>query len=992
MMKKAFIKLSRYTGHFGAALISVVFVIILLVTLGLQSFAVWLTTTDNGADWLSAKLTDLAGNTPYELTLGDFELQGLFGVRARSMSLADKKGVFLEAQNIGIDIDILPIALRRVAVNLNAELMHLERLPEGTEEQAEQSREPLILPERPDAYFNRVVLNTNIESLILDEDVPGGPVKTPLTMVQEIGLEDKNITLDGQISLAAKAVSLPDELNYQISAPWQSGVLSVNKFTATKAEQYDISGAAGWESASGAFDLHVNGTVEKDFHPRLDRQGKIDLSISGTTDDFSGMFSADGVFMDEAFTITTPIKGSSSEITLSDIKGKGYGFTLDGHVIYGFEQDTGLKAEIKADMSSLDLIEALSGTDSLQGQGQLSLVADNGVYSGSGRFTDIIYQNKKLEQLDFTLTPEEDRRFAIDVTLQGPEQEPFSFKATALVDPALRTLDVQNAVLSVDSGKVAMTGLLKPEILDLEIQISDLALAKLPYLDFDMQLLVSDGLVDIQGHPNSPEIEGRATLTGTVIEQQETTISLTGNYKKNQAHIMATAEGRGIETLGMRADIPMQISLYPFAFSADRTAPVSGTAKGDFNLEAVLSPFLNNQQTVQGAVGLNAAITGSLAAPSLNGDISLADGRFYDQANHIFLEDVHGIARLQGNTVTIETLTASDGRDGKIASQGQVDFSAGGLRPDIKVSVTADNMHFLQDSEHNVEIDADLVIESVDDRYLVSGIIMPEEILITLPERFSTNIPELNVVKKDAERRTSILKLLNLDVAIRADKRVFIRGWGLDVEVGGRLKLEGTAATPELRGTLSAIRGRYEEFGKVFEISRANLRFQGTVPPSPYLDILAETDAGSIRAQVIITGPAQEPNLSFSSVPSLPEDEILAQILFGRDTSTISPFQAIQLAGTIRRFSGHGDGLDPLGALRQMSGLDDLRIEGGGDNVTVGAGKYLTDKVYFQVEQGGPDNDSAAVIEVEVTPNVTLESRTGSSGNSGAGVFWEWDY
>ncbi|MGM0422270.1 MAG: translocation/assembly module TamB domain-containing protein [Pseudomonadota bacterium] len=992
MMKSVFIKLSRYTGRFAAALISVAFVIVLFVMMGLQGFAIWLTTTDKGSDWLSARLTGLAENTPYEVTLGDFELQGLFGVRAKSMSLADQQGVFLEAQKIGIDIDILPLALRRAVVNLNAELIDLKRLPQGrAEEQTEPDGKAFALPARPDLYFNRIVLNSNIEQLTLGAEVPGGPVTTPLKMAQDIRLDDEAVTLAGHISLAAQSAALPDDFDYQISAPWQTGIISVEAFTAKKADQYDIRGLGGWESANGAFDVQVTGAVEKEFHPRLERRGDIDLNIFGTTDDYSGAVSVRGAFMGEDFTVETPLSGSDSAIALSAIKGQGYGFTLDGNVIYGFGEDTGIKGEIKAEMSSLDLVEGLSGLEGLAGQGQVSLAFDDGSYSGTGHFTDIAYQDRKLDQLNFTLTPEQDRHFMLDLEMQGPEQEPFAFNASARVDPEARNLEVEEAVLNLDSGQATMTGEATPEMLDLEIEASDLALAQLPYLNMKRKLVITDGQLDIQGSPAAPEMEGRAQLTGAAIEQQEATIALTGSYRENKANIMATAEGRGIETLVIRADLPVQIALYPFEFSVDRTAELSGTAKGDFNLGAVLSPFLNDLQTVRGDVALDAAITGSLATPSLNGDITLAEGRFQNKLNNLFLDDINGTARLQGSTVVIDSLTASDGRKGEITSEGRIDFSTG-LRPDLEVSITADDMRLLQKSEHKVEIDADLLIESVDDRYLVSGIIMPEEILITLPGRFNTTIPELNIVEKGAETQPPLLEILKLDVAIRADKRVFIRGWGLDAELGGRLNLEGTAATPELHGTLSAIRGRYEELGKVFEISRANLRFQGTVPPSPYLDIMVETEAGDIQAQILMTGPAQEPNLSFVSVPSLPEDEILAHVLFGRDTSTISPFQAVQLASTIRRFSGQGEGMDPLGALRDLTGLDNLRIEGGGDNVTVGAGKYLTDKVYFQLQQGGTDNASAAVVEVEVTPHVTLESKAGSSGNSGAGVFWEWDY
>ena len=189
-------------------------------------------------------------------------------------------------------------------------------------------------------------------------------------------------------------------------------------------------------------------------------------------------------------------------------------------------------------------------------------------------------------------------------------------------------------------------------------------------------------------------------------------------------------------------------------------------------------------------------------------------------------------------------------------------------------------------------------------------------------------------------------------------------------------------------------RGRYEEFGRRFDVERAYLRFQGSAPPSPYLDIIASMDAGDIKASVNLGGAVGNPSIKLSSVPALPEDEVMSRILFGENLTKITAFQAIQLKQTLDRFTGKGGGgFNPLGRLRDITGLDDIRIDSDGEGETsVGVGKYLTEGVYLELEKGAGDGSGTAKIQVEVTPSINVESEVGQDAQAGAGVLWKWDY
>jgi translocation and assembly module TamB len=148
-------------------------------------------------------------------------------------------------------------------------------------------------------------------------------------------------------------------------------------------------------------------------------------------------------------------------------------------------------------------------------------------------------------------------------------------------------------------------------------------------------------------------------------------------------------------------------------------------------------------------------------------------------------------------------------------------------------------------------------------------------------------------------------------------------------------------------------------------------------PINPRLDVLAETSRSGTNVDLAITGNAMSPAITFSSDPALPEEEILARLLFNGSVTSLSATDALQLAAAIAALQGGGGvgGLDPIGELRRTIGLDQLRIISAdplvGRGTGIAVGKNITRNVYVELVTDGRGYN-ATLVEYRITSWLSL--------------------
>jgi translocation and assembly module TamB len=234
-----------------------------------------------------------------------------------------------------------------------------------------------------------------------------------------------------------------------------------------------------------------------------------------------------------------------------------------------------------------------------------------------------------------------------------------------------------------------------------------------------------------------------------------------------------------------------------------------------------------------------------------------------------------------------------------------------------------------------------------------------------------------------------------LDLRLEAPRAIFVRGRGLEAELGGDLRIAGRLDAPAVTGAFRLRRGSFDLAGRALTLTRGEARFDtGTLLPS--LDMTATSRARSHTITLSITGRVDAPELRVGAVPELPQDEALARLLFDRETGRLSPFEIAGVAQAAAQLAGLlPAGGSPADRLRQALGLD--RLSAGADQqgrgATIEAGRYVAPGVYVGVRQGTGGEAPAVGVQVELTPRLRLEAQTqtGPAGDR-LGIAYEIEY
>ncbi|WP_137177865.1 translocation/assembly module TamB domain-containing protein [Roseomonas sp. AR75] len=449
-------------------------------------------------------------------------------------------------------------------------------------------------------------------------------------------------------------------------------------------------------------------------------------------------------------------------------------------------------------------------------------------------------------------------------------------------------------------------------------------------------------------------------------------------------------------------------------------APFEATLNGNIDLAALSSPFLSaGADRVTGRLTLGLRASGTPGNPVLGGEARLANGSYRNGVYGVNISQLAGTLRPDGQRLRAD-LTGRTSGEGRLALAGTIAPFEAGLPVDLQV--TATNAQPVASDLLRATLDADLRLQGqATNGATLSGPIRIRRAEIRIPESLPGGIRTLDPVREigtppgRAPRParpatqpggTAPSSPIALALTVEAPRNVFVRGRGVDAELGGQLAIGGTIAAPDINGELTMRRGDVTVIGRRIAFDRGVLDWNGGLLPE--LDLRATSQAGSVTARVEITGSPTQPQIVFSSTPELPQDEVLARLLFDRPLRQLSPFEIAQIAQVLAGAAGLPGG-DAAGGflerIRQTLGLDRLAVGSESERAarntsaedrsgaTLEAGRYVADGIYVGVRQGTEPGSSRVGVRVDLGPRLRLDAETGDreSGNR-VGLSYEWEW
>lgn len=517
----------------------------------------------------------------------------------------------------------------------------------------------------------------------------------------------------------------------------------------------------------------------------------------------------------------------------------------------------------------------------------------------------------------------------------------------------------------------------------------------------------------------APTLAAEGVISGTVAVTGKATSPVVVFQSNWSGAATSQTKSAGLAALGIKADGKFTDNIVTIntnltgqsglALNGGGTIAIAGNKamalrfSGNLPFDALAGQLAAQGLVMAGTAKIDMQIGGTTAAPAISGSITTDSAKLVDVRRNLTLNGLAVTVTLDGRQAVISRLSGNLTSGGSISGSGTV-----GIAPDS--GFPADIQMKFNNATY---VDGTLVTAMVNGTLGIKGPLMTAPMLtgnlriskasITVPQKLPASLSEINIKHKNApaavkaqfkdqkpEAPRSKSTTLGIDLQLDAPSQIFVRGRGIDAELGGNITVRGTAAEPVVSGGFTMRRGRLTILSRRLDFTdTSKITFGGDLTPA--LNMEATSTAGSTTITVDVTGLATDPQIGFSSSPALPQDEVLAQLIFGQSMSKLSAMQIAQLADAASQLAG-GRSTSLFEGLRSHLGVDDLDISTDANGqAQVGAGKYINKRTYIELQQGA-SNNTKAIINFNVGRGVKLRGAAGSDGAGEAGVVYEHEY
>lgn len=413
-------------------------------------------------------------------------------------------------------------------------------------------------------------------------------------------------------------------------------------------------------------------------------------------------------------------------------------------------------------------------------------------------------------------------------------------------------------------------------------------------------------------------------------------------------------------------------------------APVSGNLKIDIPDLTALKNLMPVGQSISGSLNAEATIGGRVGEPQLGGSLNGNNLYYVNRDLGVILDNGSLRSRLSGQQWQIQSLLFKRG-NGNINLSGTVGW--GGGVPAVDVNAMFDKYGILDKPRRRLTASGNTRLH-YDDK---NGIILGGSLKVDeghfgfqksgMPE-LDDDVVVLGEPKK--ETRTSVPFSMNIDLDL--NDKVFFRGEGVDVTLGGRLKLTAQPKQDiQAVGTVAVVKGKYKAYGQDLNITKGTVSFVGPLS-RPNLNIRAVRNLSPVGAGVEVLGNLENPRVTLVTNEPMSEKDKLSWLILNRassgsdgDEAALSTAASAFLAGKINDRIGLVDdfGLTSKRSRNAQTG----ELNPAEQVLTVG--KQLSSELYLGYEFGLTSASQTVKLVYQLTRTVQAIARIGSQSSGG---------
>lgn len=415
-----------------------------------------------------------------------------------------------------------------------------------------------------------------------------------------------------------------------------------------------------------------------------------------------------------------------------------------------------------------------------------------------------------------------------------------------------------------------------------------------------------EGKLTIAGRPQEPELD--LTLRADDLSWRDYRAQRIETQARYRGGVLAIPETRVtmqnvVSTLS--GEMPLELALGRTPVVPD--APMHGriqAPKGDLQLLPLLVPQI---QAAHGRFDLDATLGGTTRHPQLTGTGHIRDGSLRPAGREEVLDKVYADMHFDEARITLDSLTAVQGRTGRVNASGVVRLTGLALK-DYLFDLRMRDFAATQQGLYAMLFDGDF---KVADGPRVNGERLPQ---VSGDVRLKRGVVEFDFANQtEVEKRAATTEPLfwTYKVHMAASNNLRWRPPDGEIEFDADLDLEQTPDSLLIYGEMHAVKGTYFFLSNRFKVTQADLTFDNQKGVDPDLAITAETtlrpnlprgatasvtgatdNATTETIYARISGRSSQPVIELTSASGWDQPEIIAELTLGRFTGATGNFSA----------------------------------------------------------------------------------------------------